>query len=364
MESSLQHYRGKDSVRINDAMDVYVRALVRSNMSQAALAEVNRRIPGNAELLDRQSAPLLELRASLYATLGEWEKSYEDLKAYMRFLDETDVSLRVWADFDEGIVLEHLGRPEQAQTVWREGFARARAATQFTMNAAPPYAFMGSLTNQFDDSDLLRCLATATSAQLGTPLQAALQRTIFPHELICSVIRNTWQSPRGRAVVSDMFCIGREMRYGVSDEPPADAMAIGMEVVRRLVTGSGDLSVQLSQEQEAVAEEMLRGLFAAYFDGRIGESQLIQAGLAFKGVTNILGWKGLAPRLPDSFRGSIAYVLGCHHMREGRYAAAKELLDAVEQDTAAAPRVKLLAQQAKQELEQLKATPKPPQDRS
>jgi predicted Ser/Thr protein kinase len=353
MESSLRDYRGKDFVRISDALNAYACALVRANMPQKALAEINRRIPGNADVLDRQSAALLELRASVYATLGDWGKSSEDLKTYMSFLSETDVSSRAWADFDEGIVLEHLGQPEQAQAVWRAGFVRAKGAPQFTMHAAMPYAFMGSLTNQFDESDLLRCLSTATSAQLGAPLQAALQRKIFPHELISSIIRNTWQTPRGRAVVSNMFCIGREIRYRDSSEPPADVMAIGMEVVRRLVTGSADLSVQLSKEQEAVAEDMLQEMFAAYFDGRIGEQQLIQFGLAFKGVTNILGWKGLASRLPDEFRGAMAYVLGCHHMREGRYAAAKELLDAAEQDATAAPSVKVLAQQAKQELEKL-----------
>ena len=339
-------------------------ALDRANMTQKALAEVNRRIPGSTEALDRQSALLLKLRASIYATLGEWEKAHGDLKTYMGFLRETDVSGRAWADFYAGIVLEHLGQSEQTQAVWREGFARAKAATQFTMNAAMPYAFMGSLTNQFDESDLLRCLTTATSEQLGAPLQAALQREIFPNELISSIIRNTWQTPRGRAVVSNMFCIGREIRYYGGDEPPADLMAIGMEVARRLVTGSVDLSVRLSTEQEAVAEEMLQEVFAAYFDRRIGEQQLIQFGLAFKGFTNTLGWKGLAPRLPEKVRGPMAYVLGCHQMRTGRYAAAQELLDAAEQDATASPSVKTLAQQAIQELEQLKATPKPPQDRS
>ena len=364
MESSLRAYQGKDFVRINAALDAYACALDRANMTQKALAEVNRRMPGSAEALDRQSALLLKLRASIYASLGDWEKAHEDLRSYKSYLRETDVSGHAWADYYEGIVLEHLDQSEQAQAVWREGFARAKAATQFTMSAAMPYAFMGSLTNQFDESDLLRCLSAATSEQLGAPLQAALQRGIFPNDLISSIIRNTWQTPRGQAVVRNMFCIGREIRYYGGDEPPADLIAIGMEVVRRLVTGSEDLSVQLSAEQEAVAEEMLQEVFAAYFDGRIGEQHLIQFGLAFKGFTNILGWKGLASRLPDEVRGPMAYVLGCHQMRAGRYPAARELLDAAEQDAAASPRVKMLAQQAKQELEQLKATPKPPQDKS
>ena len=312
-------------------------------------------MPKRIEAMDRQSALLLKTRAEIYATLGDWEKAYEDLKTYMTFLRETDVSRRAWADYYEGIVLEHLGQGEQAQTVWREGFARAKAATQFTMSSAKPYAFMGSLTNQFDESDLLRCLSTATSEQLGAPLQAALQRSIFPHDLISSVVRNTWQTPRGRAVVSRMFSLGRESRYYSGDEPPGDLMAIGMEVCRHIMTGSDDLSVQLSAEQEAVAEEMLQEIFAAYFDGRIAEQQLIQFGLSLQGFHEYPGLERPGTRLPDEFRPAMAYVLGCHQMRQGRFSAAQELLDAAEQDAAASPSVKKLAQEAKQELKQLKA---------
>jgi hypothetical protein len=73
-------------------------------------------------------------------------------------------------------------------------------------------------------------------------------------------------------------------------------------------------------------------------------------GLAWKGITNVLGWAGVAPTLPPDLRGALAYVLGHRYLRLGRPEDAAGLFRTAVADAPAGSPLRKLAEAELQRL--------------
>jgi predicted negative regulator of RcsB-dependent stress response len=55
-----------------------------------------------------------------------------------------------------------------------------------------------------------------------------------------------------------------------------------------------------------------------YRQKKIANVQFMQMAISWKGVTNVLGWQGLAPTLSPSIRARMTYLMGHRLMKLGR----------------------------------------------
>jgi hypothetical protein len=77
----------------------------------------------------------------------------------------------------------------------------------------------------------------------------------------------------------------------------------------------GAFTGDLSPEQEDVLWHLTTDLLALYATDKFTQVQGLQLGLAWKGVTGVLGWGSIAPKLPPEVRGPLAYVGGNRLLR-------------------------------------------------
>jgi hypothetical protein len=80
----------------------------------------------------------------------------------------------------------------------------------------------------------------------------------------------------------------------------------------------GGVGEPSSDEQEELLWHVADEAFALYASGKLNTVQAGQVALAWKGTTNVFGWKGVAPTLPPSVRAGIAYVLGFRYRKIGK----------------------------------------------
>lgn len=85
-------------------------------------------------------------------------------------------------------------------------------------------------------------------------------------------------------------------------------------------------------------------------DGKIGKSQSLQLLLAWKGISNFLGWGGVAPSLQPGLRGKLAYIMGHRYLRLGKPDDAKTFFQTAIGD---APKDSPLRQLSQQDLDSL-----------
>src|SRR5262249_17921237 len=116
---------------------------------------------------------------------------------------------------------------------------------------------------------------------------------------------NTWRSPRGRLYAR---------RIAFKEFSAAEASGIGLRLIVAEAIHQGAVTGDLSREQDDLIWDLVQNLYAGYLSGRITAAQLVQAGLAWGGRRNFLGWEGLAPTLDLSVRGPLAYVLGHRYL--------------------------------------------------
>jgi hypothetical protein len=138
----------------------------------------------------------------------------------------------------------------------------------------------------------------------------------LPPNLVPGVARKMWATPRGRELARKVAF--REVPYHEFLRVPV--LLAGLEATRQMLFPGG-----LSADQEQVLWEAGQDGLAAVSAGRIGLLHAPQALLAWKGRTDLLGWKGLAPLLEPKIRGPAAYVLGFRLLNLNRRADAVAL---------------------------------------
>jgi len=161
---------------------------------------------------------------------------------------------------------------------------------------------------------------------------------------VAAVVRQTSQSPRGRAVARAIAL--RELP--IDELIRKTLVAYFVESIRQFVI-KGDFS----PGQEAVFVKLGEDAVGAYFSGKVGQPQLLQLALTWRGMANLAGWAGVAPSLEPSLRGPLAYMFGLRFLQLKHKTEAISFFRAAMAD---APKGSTLQQLARAELDRL--TPK------
>lgn len=296
---------------------VHSRLMLERNEPETALAEVNRFI-SLFETNKQNTSALLVTRARLYAGIGRFADAKNDFDRVTR----QDHQLLAGNKLLHGIILEQLGNKDIALTTWRDAYRQARSRG----TAENPFAGMigfeqivviymlGSLSNELTESEskalmnrTVQLVSYRKFDEGATPIQTLSQGVIkFPQQ----VILNLWRTDRGREFV----------RQYVFDQIPRQDLVSRMTVLggMELVVHTGVGKNRTTPKIEKLIEELMTDIVHEYRQKKIANVQFMQMAISWKGVTNVLGWQGLAPTLSPSIRARMTYLMGHRLMKLGR----------------------------------------------
>ena len=90
----------------------------------------------------------------------------------------------------------------------------------------------------------------------------------------------------------------------------------------------------ISVEQEDMIWRTMESLFdEIVLNGRVKATQIAQLGLAWKGVTNFIGWGGVAPQLEPEMRAQLAWLMAYRALLKGNSSQAVTYFETVIRDT-------------------------------
>jgi hypothetical protein len=119
------------------------------------------------------------------------------------------------------------------------------------------------------------------------------------------VLREMWRSPRGRELARRIAF--RDLTF--PDYVQAPVFLWAAETMH-----ADALPEQLSADQQALLDELIRELWSAAAHQRISSVQAIGLFQAWQGDLSWFGWSGATARLDPALRGPLAYI-GGHRMR-------------------------------------------------
>ena len=149
-------------------------------------------------------------------------------------------------------------------------------------------------------------------------------------------MRRMWRSPRGKAYARKIAF--REVSFTEHVRIPLNLLFFELVVSRAFPTG-------VSADEDAMLWEAIETGHEQYSRGRITMGHVIQVLLTLKGVTNVLGWDGVAPSLDPSVRGPTAYVLGHWFLQRNDREKSVKFFRTAEEDGAEGSLLRRLAAQ-------------------
>ena len=81
------------------------------------------------------------------------------------------------------------------------------------------------------------------------------------------------------------------------------------ETYRNGMTNAVDLTVELNDQQDEVIWKFVNDHLQAYDEGRVKELDFVQLVQAYKAVTGLFGWAGLASRQNPHLRNPLASAM-------------------------------------------------------
>jgi hypothetical protein len=125
-------------------------------------------------------------------------------------------------------------------------------------------------------------------------------------DLFVSVIQGMCDKPRGREVAYRVA-----MRNGPFRQWYVDPLLL---VLCELVN-QGALPGDLTPDQDHLVWQTARQGYERFVAGSLTKTQMLQLMATWKGLTNFLGWGGVAASLDPQLRGPTAYILGHRYLR-------------------------------------------------
>jgi tetratricopeptide (TPR) repeat protein/CRISPR/Cas system-associated endoribonuclease Cas2 len=272
--------------------------------------------------------PLLVERARLHAHAGDWKAAERDLEEFLRVTAPGDVPYRFYAGacLLRGFLYERAGDPTAAQSAWKQGLFRTWPQQPGdSPGAEQRFAgggfygelnnlMLASLTNEMNDQEAERVMS-----QMVQQAATASWGGIFQHAVTLppAAIREMFQGARGHDFAR---------RFALHQVSHADHMrelagCLGISVLRHSAFGG-----TWSDDEEQIVWDMMQVLYQDFVtEGRLTTAHLLQLAMSWKGVTNALGWAGVAPSLEPHLRGPFAYVLGHRFRRLGQPEQARQM---------------------------------------
>lgn len=317
-----------------------------------ALGLINRWI--NQAATDTRSATKftgLQLeRIRVLTALGRWDQAQRDLESYMNRPDlvTTPYPFHASGWLMIGFLREHFGNSQGATAAWTQGrhktwLARGRTESVGSVGTAETsdphltglglayYTILESLTDSLSEEAADEVINTLAGASATDSPAALLKGGLRPPP---TVLRRMWQNPRAHNYA-------RQIAFQELSFPKLTRLLplVGMAEVFR----QGAFGGSPSPEQENVIWELAETGQNQFYDGRLSVAQIIQLGLTWKGLTNVLGWAGVGPTLKPEFRGIVAYVFGHRYLTLDNRDQSKRFLEISLADAAPDSLLKRLA---------------------
>ena len=209
-----------------------------------------------------------------------------------------------------------------------------------------------SLSGSFTEADAKAALAILTASAGEDPnlmlMQTSLGELVWQPKTIVTVANNLFRNRWGE---------GLARKFAFREMPLRDCLRVIPSLGLYELLRESAMPPQLPDEQAELLWKLSNdGYTAAVENHAISKAQFLQLGLAWKGITNVLGWAGVAPTLPPDLRGAIAYVLGHRYLRLGRPEDAAGLFRTAAADAPAGLPLRKLAEA---ELQRLAKPPLP-----
>ncbi len=242
-----------------------------------------------------------------------------------------------------GFLHQRRGDPMAARQAWRRGTWKSYLQQSKSPRQEPPHlTSTGGLYN-------IIMVSLGDEPLSGEESQRLLARGLSRLNLSADTrqrpldLKEMWQTPRGRDIAGKIAF--HEVAFSESVRLPF-LLAVS-ETMRR-----GAFAGELAADQDALLWKLSEELFELWVHDKLSQTQVLQLGLAWKGVTGFLGWDAVAPTLPAAQRGPLAYVFGQRLLRRSQPREARTLLTTARDLAGPGTALRRLAQDA---LDQIKA---------
>lgn len=313
----------------------YARVLRMQNDPVEARKVVEETRERNSDIPHIQSLLLLE-RAKSYISQEEWSRAEIDVDQVLgeaHDIERTEqhenprLNFEVRAWLIKGFLQRRRGETVAGLNSWRQGFSRCREVIRrFSpeTSAVMDAFILGSLTGELNHNEIMSAVSRSSKLDGGNSPSAALVAVIRP-ETIQRVMVEMWQSERGLKLAESFAYEQRTMLQRVR-EP----LQLAGATLCRISAFGGTVS----PEQEEGLWKMMELLFdSVVTNGKVKTTHITQIGIAWKGITNFLGWSGVAPQLEPALRTRLAWLLGNRAARRGDTAAAVMYFETVLKDS-------------------------------
>jgi tetratricopeptide (TPR) repeat protein len=237
-----------------------------------------------------------------------------------------------------GFLRQQRGDESGALAAWKEGVQPkwTESVSGFANMDGFIVASLADSVSEDDAKACIRSLQEMAGGKLAWSLPESTVEAMLPVKAVASVLRGTFRNPLGRQYARKIAF--REMPFAECVRIPP--MLVAYELVRQGAFPEGPTPEQEHLCWEAIEE----GFQAASVDNKLGGSQFVQLGFTWKGMTGFVGWSGVAPSLPPSLRGKVAYVMGHRYRRLGRPDDATRFFQTAVSDAPPKSPLKVLAQ--------------------
>lgn len=181
-------------------------------------------------------------------------------------------------------------------------------------------AYYALLCSQFeeDPQESAKTIRNFTNQHVGRHGDGNAFSSLFRNiNVNPTVLTDMWTSPRGRMVQSDL--IFRRHDFRITTRSLLCLFAYSEIQLRVFPQG-------VDQAHDQLVWELCESAFEHFQHQRLDMKTIISLALAYKGVTNALGWGYAKDNMPNDMKSSIAYLLSVQFKNKGQNQAANDFL--------------------------------------
>jgi serine/threonine protein kinase/tetratricopeptide (TPR) repeat protein len=256
-------------------------------------------------------------RAQCLSKLGLFDEALKSIDQVDHSVSDDDHIRALWlltSNVLRGLLYEKQGNRSAALAAWRAGSDLEPRIKTGRMTWLQ-YLLLRGLSGDFDRQDAEVMLSRFANAQGGS-LESAIRSVLTADDLV-PIVRGMFQTDHGREIVwqiatGELF---------PSEEAGSMISLFTYELLRQRA-----FEGEFSPEQHELIWPLCRSeVNAIARQGKYSVLQVGQAGMAWKGKLNFLGWGGLAPQLTPEMRGPAAYVFAHRMLRRMQISDARTL---------------------------------------
>jgi len=296
-------------------------------------------------------------RARNYCALEQWDRAEADLDLLIKNLPLKDHIYRAWGGgyLLKGFLAERRGDKQAMEEAWKAGtverWQEAAGEKEFPKGTTDRLVLMnlaclsGTLKQRHLDLilDTYGEKGATRGGKADSPVQMLLKvyYDSMSSDVMTTVFKVTpetliplWHEPCGINVAKDLAL----RRVPLNEVAAGPICLLVYDIVRR---SSGR---PLTDTEDKVLWDAAHAWFEGFRQGKISMTQLLQVGTTYSGMTDNLGWGGLAGKLSPEVRGPLAYFFGLYYQTGGKLDETLMFLQTAQKDAPAGSPLRKLAE--------------------